>query len=296
MRKTTGQQQDTNDEDSELSEAFEEIEAERSNSTYSLRIQELLSKCDIQETPTFTLYKYENPVSGEEKSFIERYVQDDPPGEEVIGTSFGSGRYMLIMAAPTKTGKSLSRVYKFKIHSRFDRLAFSPNAGMQQQPNQVIVKDSGISGIQILEIIERVVKSFAPLLIRQTDPDLKSLMFQNYKDTAEVLKKQQLSTIRAFTDMRDQLEQGGEDMPDTTTTEKEPTIIEQLAPFLQQFIPLLVGGGKKAEGVAAVARATPQFAAIVKDRGSFQRLLKHLDTTEGKEKTDKILSALKLKR
>ncbi len=293
MSRTTGQQK-LNDEDSEvLSEAFEEIEAQRSNSTYSLRIQELLAKCDIEETPTFTLYKYENPVSGEEKSFIERYVQDDPPGEEIIGTSFGSGRYMLIMAAPTKTGKSLSRVYKFKIHSRFDKIAFPQTAGIPPQPGQVIVKDN--SGVQMFEMIERLVRMLTPLLVRQSDPDLKALIFQNYRDTAEVLKKQNLQTIRAFGDMRDQLEQGGDDMPETTT-EKEPTIIEQLAPFLQQFLPVLIGGGKKAEGVAAVARATPQFAAIVKDRGSFQRLLKHLDTTEGKEKTDKILSALKLKR
>jgi len=291
MSKITGQK--TTDDDSEAGEAFEEIEAKRGNISYTFRISELLAKCEIEETPTFTLYKYDNPSNAEEKSFIERYVRDDPPSEDEIGRSFGSGRYMLIMAVPYKKGESLCRVYRFRVHNRYDKIAYPQTAGIPQQQSQVIVKDN--SGIQMFEMIERLMKVLAPLLIRPSDPDLKSLIYQNYKDTAEVLKKQQLSTIRAFDGMRDQIEQGGDDMPDNTT-EKEPTIIEQLAPFLQQFIPLLVGGGKRAEGVAAVARATPQFAAIVKDRGSFQRLLKHLDASEGKEKTDKILAVLKLKR
>ncbi|MDD5688624.1 MAG: hypothetical protein PHE88_12420 [Elusimicrobia bacterium] len=292
MSKNTGHAKDELPE-LEESEAFEEREVKRSNSTYSLRIQELLAKCEIQETPTFTLYKYENPVSGEEKSFIERYVQDDPPTEDVIGTSFGSGRYMLIMAAPTKVGESLARVYKFKINSRFDKLAFPQSAGAPPQQSQLIVRDN--SSVQMFEMFERFMRMITPLLIRPADPDIKAFMMQNFKDTAEVLKKQQLSQVKAWEGMRDQIELAGEDMP-TATTEKETSIIEQITPFIQQFLPLLIGGGKKAEGVAAVARATPQFAAIVKDRGNFQRLLKHLDATEGKEKTDKILSALKLKR
>lgn len=293
MAKNTGHKEDSPDSEIlEETDTFEEMEIKRNNSSYSFRIQELLQKCDIEGTPTYTLYKYDNPVSGDEKSFIERYVQDDPPGEEVIGTSFGSGRYMLIMAVPWKGHDSLGRVYKFKVHSRYDKIAFQQPSVIPQQ-SQVIVKEN--SSVQMFDMFERFMRMITPLLIRPQDPDIKAMLFQNYRDTAEVLKKQQVSTIRAFEGMREQIETAGEDMP-TGTAEREPSIIEQITPFVQQFLPLLIGGGKKAEAASTLVKSTPQFAAIVKDRGNFQRLLKHLDTTEGKEKTDKILSALKLKR
>lgn len=276
------------DQEEELPETFEEIPAKRGNISYTFRIAELLGKCDSDATPTYTLYKYDNPGNPDDKSFIERYVREDPPTEDEIGRAFGSGRYLLMLAMPNGAD-TLCRTYRFRVNERYDKIAYPQAAAVPQSFAPV---EKGLTGIQLIEIVERMMSRFIPLFIRNPDPDIKKLLFQNYQDTAEILKKQNLSTIKALTELRE----SGDNMQGEEVPEKETSIIEQIAPFLQQFLPLLTGGGAKAEAASSIVKATPQFAKIMQDRGQYKRLITHLDKTEGKEKVDKILSVLKLKR
>ncbi len=279
------------DREEELSEAYvEEIPLKKGSFSYTFRIAELLEKCNSDSTPTFTLYKFDNPGSPEDKSFVERYVREDPPTEDEIGRAFGSGRYVLMVAIPNGSD-SICRVYKFRVNERYDKIAF-PQASFALQT--VPPAERGITGMQLIEIAERLASKFLPLFIRNPDPDFKKMLFQNYQDTAEILKKQHLSTIKSMEQIREL--GSGDDMQGEEVAEKETSIIEQIAPYIQQFLPLLIGGGKKAEAASTIMKATPQFAAIIKDRGKYQKLIAHLDSTEGKDKVNKILTVLKLKR
>src|SRR4030042_6693205 len=286
MSKTTERNKGTELEGDEIdrSDVFEEVEAKRGNITYTYRIRELLAKIELDESPSFTIYKFENPLQGDDKAFIAKFTQENPPDEDFIGREYGSGSYMRMMIAPAKKIEhDLCRVYKFRVHSRYDKIAFPQPAG--SIPQQQFFQPQKDSTLQAIEMFERLTRSMLPLLVRQQDPDMKALMFQNFKDTGDILKKQQMDMIRSFSALRDQ----GEDVANTVEEKNEPSIIEQFAPIIKHFLPLLLGGGKKAEAVSTLARATPQFAAVIKDRGMFKKLVKHLDDTRGKEDTDKAL-------
>lgn len=301
MNRKTGQRKKpapVEPEDSTAVEEVDESELEGLEPSYITKVQEYLAKEKIEEQPKYYLYRYDNYDRGEGKALFDKFLDCDPPDEHDIGMEHGSGRWLLIMVIPGRS-KGNIKAYRFRTHPRYDS-RLTPRT-IEGQPGTVVVpyqqprKDNG-SMTDALAVIERLMCSIIPLVVKDnSNPsfDMGQAMINNYTAMNAIMKKQMMENIELLNDLsRDKV--GGEEVG--TTTEDEPTMIEQLSPFLNQVLPMLLGGGAKAQAASAMVQSAPQFKSIIEDRGKFRKIVKYLDEKEGKDKTDKLLKTLKLKR
>jgi hypothetical protein len=81
-----------------------------------------------------------------------------------------------------------------------------------------------------------------------------------------------------------------------TEVDEKPSIIDQFGPIIQQWLPLLLGGGPKAAAAGAIVQTVPQVQQIMKDKFQLRKIIAYLDQSNGPDKTDKLLAALKIQR
>lgn len=270
--------------------------------SFTQKITEFLQKAALDVQPVFYLYKYENYMNGEAKALIQKYKDCDPPDEDDIGRAFGSGRYLLCMAVPPSgnSKKGAMRAYRFRVHPHYDTIR-NANSFVAPYPidhRPAAVQTTGSSSlIEAVTILERLMLAMAPMMNREQNPDMQAMLLQNFNTTNSILKRQMLDNVDLLTDYQRKIaDVQGENMGTATEELPGPSIVEQIAPLLNEWLPRLLGGGAQAKAVQQVVKMSPQFSQIIKDRGKFKQLVSYLDKTRGKEETEKVLLALKLKR
>ncbi len=304
MTRKTGQPKQEAEE--VLDSGFEELLPEDGyniNPSYTDKVQEFILKSNLEVGPKFYLYKYDNNQSGESKSLIAKFQDGDPPDEDDIGRRFGSGRYLTVMSIP-KIGKQKGaiRAYRFKIHAQYDQVSSQTPAGYPYPAQQPYFQDmpsrkteSGVS--ETIAVIERLMGAFLPLMQRQENPDMQSLLFNTYDNMGNVMKKQQIENMKLMSEIsRNALAlppEGGEELP--TEEPEVPNVLMQLLPMISEWLPKILAGGPKAQAISSVVQQTPQFAEIIRDKRKLKSLVTYLEKTEGKEKTDLLLQKLKIK-
>jgi hypothetical protein len=270
------------------------------NLSYVDRINDFMQRNDLLESgPVYYLYKFDNASSGESKAFLSKFTDTDPPDEDFIGKTFGSGRYMIVVAIPIsdKAPKGFMRAYRIKIHAYYDTLrkevAVPPVA-------PTIIHQSGSSLAETIELIKTLVTAIAPLMAPKNDSsDFSTMLYRNYEITSKVLEKNMLENVKNNSELqRKMLSMGnGEDMGNGTQVEEdEPGLIEKLSPLLMEWLPSLIGNNTQAKAVQQMVKTAPQFKQIISNKKEFKALVSYLDQERGKEITDKILTNLKLKR
>jgi hypothetical protein len=253
----------------------------------------------LESGPVYYLYKFDNAQSGEGKAFLSKFTDTDPPDEDFIGKTFGSGRYMIVVAIPVgeKAPKGFMRAYRIKIHPYYDTLKKEIVA---PPVAPTIIQQSGSSLTETIDVLKTLITAIAPLMAqKQESPDFSTMLFRNYEITSEVLKKNMLENVKNQSEFQRKMlsMENGEGMGNTTQTdEEEPGLIEQLKPMIMEWLPTLIGNSTQAKAVQQVVKAAPQFKQIINNKKEFKMLLAYLDQERGKEITDKILSNLKLKR
>lgn len=281
---------------------FEELDDSEAqiDKSYTQKIQEFLDKSKLDIAPTFYLYKYDNSINGDAKSLIKRYKDTDPPDEDDIGREFGSGRYLLAMTIPTcrEWPKGCTRCYRFKLHQEYDKVRNQYLALSQPAiPVQSVQRDTGVS--DMFAMMERFIAMVLPLLQRDQNPDINALMYGNFRNTNEILKRQTMNNLELLKDYQRKVAnistEEDEEM-NNSPVQQETTILDQILPLVSEWLPRLINGNTESKALSNVVRSTPQFKQIVSDKTEFKRLITYLDKKEGAEKTDKILAALKLKR
>lgn len=273
--------------------------------SYILKIQEYLEKqkIDVMQ-PVFYLYRYENYTSGEAKALICKYKEGDPPDEDDIGRKFGSGRYLLVMSIPRSAGnnkKTQVRAYRFRVHPEYDKLrSESPVMGGNNMPvpYPVIEKNSGSSLVDAIQIIERLITAMVPMFNKPKDESISEVLNQSYGVMGDMMKKSMMNNIALMNDFQKSLVFGGNAEMDETEVleEEEPSIISQIAPLLTEWIPLILGKGPQATVAQKAVQMTPQFQQIVKNKSELLKLVNYFDQEKGPAETDKILTALKIRR
>jgi hypothetical protein len=271
------------------------------NLSYVDRINDFMQRNDLLESgPVYYLYKFDNAQSGEGKSFLSKFTDTDPPDEDFIGKTFGSGRYMIVVAIPVcdKAPKGFMRAYRIKIHPYYDTLKKEIAAPPAAAPT--FIQAPGASLTETIEVLKTLITAIAPLMAqKQESPDFSTMLFRNYEITSKVLEKNMLENVKNQSELqRKMLSMGnGEEMGNATQTdEEEPGLIEQLKPMIMEWLPTLIGNNTQAKAVQQMVKAAPQFKQIVTNKKDFKTLVAYLDQEKGKEITDKILFNLKLKR
>lgn len=283
---------------------FEEVESDKlsfdpSYMQVANRFLEM-EKVDLEE-PIYYLYKYDHPTTGKSKSFVRKYVHGEPPDEEDIGKEFGSGRYLLCLWVPARENReSKMRSYMLRLNQRFDELRSRSQAEIKPEIQTAVVQQqTGFK--ETMDMMERVMNIFTPLITplinRPRDESPKELIQQMYSTMGDIMKSQVNDSMNMITEFKRRAIEGEERrVENTVETEEQPSMITQLIPLLNEWLPKLVGGGAKAAAVSEVVRMTPQFKAVIQNRVELVRIIKYLDDTRTVQETDKILSALRIKR
>lgn len=295
-----------NDEDEQVESAFEEVDG-RAMRTFDMAIEEFIERENIQqESIVYRLWKFDT-LNGENKQFAAKYVDCPPPDEDAIGREHGGGKYMLIMHARNpKTHKNLTRVYKFVVHSRYDDIRSGmavQEYGRQRQQYtpvhvQTIHERSPVDMIGTLKAISEII---GPLINRPLSPVDQSAQIMD--TMAAVMKRSLQDQFTFMAKMRDQMAfQPIHDIDDKEEEEEEEReselskIITIVTPLIERFVPSLLGGGVEGQVVAKLIKNAPEFKKLMKNKGEYSQLVSYLDETQGKEKVDQVLAALKIER
>jgi len=260
-----------------------------------------MEKVDFEE-PIYYLYKYDHPTTGKSKSFVRKYVHGEPPDEEDIGKEFGSGRYLLCLWVPASENReSKMRSYMLRLNQRFDDLMLrnKKEKPETQAAPAAMAQQTGFR--ETMDVMERIMAIFTPLITplinRPREESPKELIQQMYSTVGDIMKSQVADNMNMITEFkRRAIEGDNKEMESNTLTENQPSVVEQLIPLINEWLPKLVGGGAKAAAVSEVVRMTPQFKSIVQNRVELVRIIKYLDDTRTPTETDKILSALRIRR
>lgn len=277
--------------------------------SYLDKINEFITRNDLLEvTASYYLYKFDHPTSGEGKAFIAKYADTmEAPDEDTIGKTFGSGRYLVMVSIPVcaKAPKGYGRAYRIRIHPFYDQLknkvTLQENAPVQSQA-PTIIQQPGNSLTESISLIKELIGAIAPLMAQRNDsmPDLSGILLKNYELTSEVLKKNMLESVKTNSELQRKMlsVENQDDMRNNNVEvdEQEPSIIEQLKPFIEQFLPMIIGNNQQAKKVQQMVRSAPQFKKIVNNKREFKTLIAYLDHEKGKEITDEILKKLNLSR
>ena len=286
-------------------EEYDVTEAEYHNqASLSGRVWAFLQRVEVEGiSPIYYLSKYDNYGTGESKAFVAKFEDCEPPDEDLIGTKYGPGRYVLTCQIPVKGQKNpLVRIYKFRVSQSFARQGdrSGPAAIPAAIPAAVVNPQEGM--IQAFSMLERFVGLLLPLFNRPRDENVLGILNQNYSAVNELMKKQMQDNLKMINDYQRTIAEigggeGGEVEPATGTERAEtPSIVEQFAPLIQQWLPLLIGNGPKAAAAGAIVQSVPQVQDIIKDKLQLRKIVAYLDQSQGPDKTDKVLAALKITR
>jgi hypothetical protein len=267
------------------------------------RVMSFLQRIDIDDqSPVYYLSKYDHYGNGEQKAFVGKFEDCEPPDEAMIGARYGAGRYILTCQVPaTNNRKAVCRVYRFRVSPSFDKSnstsTLTPNHPIMQPP---VVVNQQASMSEALAMVEKIMMMLVPLVNRPRDENVLGILQQNYSSVNDLMKKQMQDNLKMITDYQRTIASISEEteMATTTTDEPEdkPTIMEQFAPLIQQWMPILLGGGPRAAAAGALVQTVPQVQEILKDKLQLRKIISYLDNEHGVNKTDQILGALKIQR
>ena len=307
MTRKTGQQDIEQPEDREEISTVEEFDGGEdaiSASPVQGKIYAFLQRIDLEEqAPIYYLSKYENYLSGESKAFIAKFEDCEPPDEHLIGKLYGSGRYLLSCTIPGARGKKgFTRLYRFRVHPSFDNVSGGPsNPGALVAPGAGIQMHSENGMVQSFAMMEKLLMLLIPLFNRPRDENVLGILNQNYSSVNDLMKKQMQENLKMITDYQRTIADIGDTGTMETETEVEaavdkPSIMEQFGPIIKQWLPILLGGGLKAEAAGALVQSVPQVQQIMRDKFQLRKIISYLDSSNGPDATDKLLAALKIQR
>jgi len=269
--------------------------------SYIDQVNDFIGRNNLLETEAvYYLYKYDGN-SGNSKSFIHKYSEQDPPDEDTIGRTFGSGRYLVMLAIPRceKAPKGYMRAYNIKIHAHYDTLRIQQAPAAPAAPT--IIQQSGGGFNEAFEMIAKIVAIITPLLQKsqqQQGPDMSAMLFKTYETTSEVLKRSMMENIKNQGELQRKMMalENGDTEVENDTEDEETSLIDTIKPLLLEWLPKLIGDSPQSKVVQQVVKNTPQFKQIINNKKEFKTLVTYLDQQQGKEITDKVLGSLKLKR
>jgi hypothetical protein len=273
--------------------------------TVDAKVKEWLELHNLERLKTTVrLYRFQHPETGEDKSIAGQWEGDFPDAHS-IGLMYGSGRYLLLISTPQgKNQKRLIRGYRFRIHPYYDELRRSgqgvnaqawpmaqavPVPAIRERP--AAVPDPVAALMPIVEVLRLVL----PLVKGNGDNlQIGRVMTANFEAVNELMKRQAMQTQDYVFDML----QRQAELPTTEEKERPPGLLETLLPYIERFVPMLLGGGPKAEAVAGLVRALPEFERLVSQQTEVAKIISYLDKAlpGGVADTDRILSSLQIQR
>lgn len=278
------------------------VEKEIVNPTLSHKINSFLLKAKINTNDVmYYVYKYDESLGKNVKAIVDKTSIE--PDEDSIGREYGGGKYLVVLVV-SGDDKNM-RSYEFRLHKRYDIIADetkrSKNAfPVQVQPQQL---DPTAMMASTMAMMKSVMDIFQPMMRPQAPPqqqlpDFSSVLLSNFQNMNEMMRGQAVEMQKLIREIsRKQLDEEIDNQyDDVDEPGEEQGILSMIMPLLSEYIPKLLGNGPESKAISTVVRAAPQFKKIISNTGTVSALVDHLDKTQGKEKTDAILTKLKVVR
>lgn len=204
------------------------------------------------------VYKFQNPVSGNEKEMAGKWV-DQIPDKHEIGMILGGGRYQIIIQRPGDASRGIKQSvkgFRFKIHERYNKLCtgasptpagIAPTVPAVHPGNNVVVQPASMAGM--VEVIKQVADILKPLIPQQQTsniPDLSPLIIQNYKMMSAMMNSL-LVEKRNLINNLDQ-DTGGDEIEAQNQNGMMNTL-QSLLPLVGKIAPLLRGRDKTLDAI-----------------------------------------------
>jgi hypothetical protein len=246
------------------------------------------------------LYKYDNPVTGKQKSLCEQYT-NEIPDVHTIGLTHGSGRYLLLIAVHKDGKRSVTNTRYIRLHKHYDELKNKNQlSGQSLQPVHVVNNQDSME--YAFKMFQAVINTLTPLIARGNTPAVDPMQqaLSAYALTKNVLKDSLHDTQDLYKDFaRKQLELGEGNMAIDNDLEfetvEEKSLLEKILPLAEAFIPLLLKNNVQARAASATIRALPQFKQVI-NSPQLRKIIEYVDKREGAKKADIILKNLGITR
>jgi len=242
---------------------------------------------------TASLYKYD-PVIKQKQAMCDTRKNDILSMHDV-GMLLGSGEYRYLVTFPPET-KIPPKAFKFNIHPIYDQ--YREKSGLTSNQQQNILhggngKSSMMETMEMMKMMVEIIKPMIPQPSAQINP-LDTLM-QSYSMTKEVLKNNLRENVGLYRELAKQQSETPEgDGMETETEEKG--ILDTILPLIDKFAPLLLGNNLQSQAAVAAVRALPEIKNVVKKPDELKKIIAAVEGELGKEKADRILARLKIKR
>jgi len=256
----------------------------------------------LEQGYTCTIYKYDDPIHGKKKSVMWQ-GEDEFKTENEIGLEFGSGRFLVMINAVTPNGQPKIATKVTNIHAIYDQRKYEydqKQRGISGVDRQVIVSGGNGGGDlnATLGMLEKIITLMLPLIVgqRQAQPDFTDIMSETYKSVNKTMRQMLLDNSQLFNDLQRENFEMGEVVEDESEVSGLQTVINTLAPILENALPLLMGGGQKSVATVKTVKALPLFKQLTKTQKGLKTMVSFIDQKHGKEVTEKLLSKFKIKR
>ncbi len=245
----------------------------------------------IPDDADFEIYLYRVDPKGT-RSFLERYFSEIPE-LDIIGKSFGGGKYLEKLRYIDDKGTRTERTVTFNIDKIYDKYV-KPDVPVQQPQN--IMNDT-------ISMFERLVHTMLPVmeLNKKTTDESTIELTKNFN---RMIQEQSMASFKAQQAMQKELMQQQQqqlsyqhyDEDDDQEEETEGGILDAVLPLMEEYLPTILGGGAKAKALIAVVKSMPMFKQIKDNRDDLDELIDHLDKEKGQDVTDKLLAQLGISR
>jgi hypothetical protein len=321
----TGEPPETDDFITDDSPA-DELEGLSLDATFEDKIRSFFDLHNLEKLPiTVTLYKYDNPVSGNEK-VIEGHYKNDIPDFHTIGINHGGGRYQLIVITPKgKKQARLTRTMSFRLGDSYNQ------AKMDNDLQKNIARSGNQSGVTFhagqydpqqginasFEMIAKMLGLLMPLINRPAAPQneltgamqaysmMQAVLKDNLEDTAEFYRKLKSKNLLGASDevkLMDKIRAELEEQAEEKEESPQNDLLATWLPVIQQFIPLFIKNDVVSRGMQAATTAIPAvrqtLAQVQQNPEELKKLIDHFEKDKriGKQGMDIALKNLGIAR
>ena len=185
----------------------------------------------------------------------------------------------------------------FELDASWDELGIK-NRQYQQAP--IIQHDSGESLVKALTLLQGLIGTLAPIMRSDSPPDMQKMINDQYNFMGGLVKKSMMENMNLMHDYQRKLAMlknvKNNDQQSEEEEEDFTSLIQQILPFITEWLPKLLNGGAEGKVVKNVVRGSQMFKEITKSKRMVTALINYLDSTRGEDETDQILRSLSMRR
>ena len=279
---------------------FELLKAHEMPLDFNSALNQLIADKGYEEGERLAyLYKFDHPVTGKKKSFIEQFT-DDIPDLNDIGTTFGSGRFVMMVTfcdhIDDKTGRPAMASYTFRIHKRYDQIASKHLQESSLQQNSLMMGDNMGTTVTVLK---EIMSLFLPLIAQSQKPIEQNKDMTNvYSNFNHLMRKNMNDNYEAMAEMQKrhflENEEEGEGV-------EQSTIIQMIEPWIEKILPMFDGrqtAAKKVQQRATIGmiKALPEYKQLMRNTADLKNLTSYLNQNGDGDAVKRVLSQLGIKK